>query len=138
MENLQSILLARSIRIGEGPTHLSLSARGRAKGGFLPRRHWWLPGKIRPASGRWSAVEWPGSKPAGWWTGLVAEERGGAHQKASLCWRGSATVEGPRQARVGVTGGVRAVGEGVLSGAMLGVELRWSERGWSGLSMVAQ
>jgi hypothetical protein len=57
-------------------------------------------------------------------------------------WSGPSTwrrlaVGGPRQARVGVTGGVRAVGEGVLGGVMLGVVSRWSERGWSGLSVAA-
>jgi hypothetical protein len=43
-----------------------------------------------------------------------------------------------QQARVGVTGGVRAVGEEVLGDAMLGVGSRRSEEGWSGLSMAAQ
>jgi hypothetical protein len=42
------------------------------------------------------------------------------------------------QAGVGFTGGVRAVGEEVLSGVVLGVGSRWSEEGWSMLSMVAQ
>jgi hypothetical protein len=116
MKNLQSALFKRAastvaqpIRIGEGPTNLNLLARGRARGGFLPHRHRWLVGKIRPASGRWSAVEWPGSKPTGWRTRLVAKERGGSHQMASLRWRGSAAGKGWRQAGVGVTGGVRAV-----------------------------
>jgi hypothetical protein len=36
--------------------------------------------------------------------------------------------EGRRQARAGVTGGVRVVGEGVLGGAMLGVGSRWLEQ----------
>jgi hypothetical protein len=107
-------------------------------GGFLPRRHQRLVGKIRPASDRWSAVEWPGSKPVGWWTGLVAEERGGAHRKACLQQRGSVAGKGLWQARVGVTYRVRAVGEEVLSGAVLGVGSRWSKEGWSGLSAVAR
>jgi hypothetical protein len=83
-------------------------------------------------------VEWPGSKPTGWQTRLVAAERGGAHQKASLRQRGSVAGTEPRQAGVGVTGGVRVVGEEVLGGTMLGVGSRWSERGWSELSTVAQ
>ncbi len=69
--------MKRHCRIREGPTHLSLSARGRGRGGFLPQRHRWLAGKIRPAGGRWSAVEWPESKPAGWRIGLVVDVRGG-------------------------------------------------------------
>jgi hypothetical protein len=43
-----------------------------------------------------------------------------------------------RQAGVGVTGGVRAVGEDVLGGTVLAVGSRRSEEGWSGLSMVAR
>jgi hypothetical protein len=39
---------------------------------------------------------------------------------------------------VGVTGGVQPVGEDVLDGAVLGVGLRQSEEGLSGLSAVAQ
>jgi hypothetical protein len=80
MENLQSALfkraasrVARPIWIGEGPAHLILSAQGRTRGGSLPHRHRWLAGKIRSASGRWSAVEWPGSKLVWWQTGLVAK-----------------------------------------------------------------
>jgi hypothetical protein len=69
---------------------------------------------------------------------LAAEERGGAHKKASLWWRGSAAGKRRRQARIGVTGGVRAVGEDVLGGAVLGVGSRWLEDGWSGLFAVAQ
>jgi hypothetical protein len=42
-----------------------------------------------------------------------------------------------RQAGVGVLGGVRAVGEDVLGGVMLGVGSRWSEDDWSRLSAVA-
>jgi hypothetical protein len=42
------------------------------------------------------------------------------------------------QARVGVTGGIRAVGEEVLGGAVLGVGSRRLEVGWSGLSAVAR
>jgi hypothetical protein len=59
----------------------------------------------------------------------VAAERGGAHRKASLWRRGSAAGEGPQQAGVGVTGGVRAVGVRELGGAMLGVGSRRSKRG---------
>jgi hypothetical protein len=51
---------------------------------------------------------------------------------------GEPVVGGPQQAEVGVTGRVRAVGEGVFGGAMLGVGSRRSERGWSGLPTVAQ
>jgi hypothetical protein len=43
-----------------------------------------------------------------------------------------------RQARVGVTGVVRAVGEEVIGDAVLGVGSRRSEEGWSGLSAVAR
>jgi hypothetical protein len=50
----------------------------------------------------------------------VAEERGGAHQKASLRQKGSMAREGPWHAGVGVTDGVRAVGEGVLATQCLG------------------
>jgi hypothetical protein len=100
-----------------------------SQGGFLPRRHQRLAGKILPTGGRWSAVEFSGSKPAGWWTRLVAEKRGGAHQKASLRRRGSAAGKGRRQAGVGVSGGVRAVGEEVLDGVVLGVGSRRSEEG---------
>jgi hypothetical protein len=49
----------------------------RNREGLLPRWHRWLAGKIRSADGRWATVEWPKSKPAGWRTGLVVEERGG-------------------------------------------------------------
>jgi hypothetical protein len=49
-----------------------------------------------------------------------------------------AVGEGPRQAGVGVTGGVRAVGDDVLGGVMLGVGSRLLERGWSRLFVVAQ
>jgi hypothetical protein len=83
-------------------------------------------------------VEWPESKSVGWRTGLAAEERGGAHRKASLRWRGSAVGNGRWQAGVGVPGGVQAVGEEVPGGATLGVGSRRSEEGWSGLSMAAQ
>jgi hypothetical protein len=89
-------------------------------------------------AGRWPAVEWPGSKPARWQTGLAAEERGGAHRKASLCRRGSTIGKRLRQARVGVTGGVRAVREDELGGAVLGVGSRRSKDGWSGLSAVSR
>jgi hypothetical protein len=102
-------------------------------GGFLPRQNQWLADKIRPAGGRWSVVEWLGSKPVGWQTGLVAAERGGGSSEGL-----STAGEGRRQAGVGVTGGVRAVREEVLSATMLGVGSRWSERGRSGLSAVAQ
>jgi hypothetical protein len=37
--------------------------------------------------------------------------------------------QGRRQARVGVISGVRAIGEEVLDGTVLGVGLRWSEEG---------
>jgi hypothetical protein len=67
-----------------------------------------------------------------------SEEEGGAHQKACLWRRGSAVGERRRQAGVGVTGGVKAVGDGVLSGAKLEVGSRRSESCWSRLSMVAQ
>jgi hypothetical protein len=50
--------------IGEGLAHLGLSARGKNRGGILPHRRPRLAGKIQPTSGTWSAVEWPGSKPA--------------------------------------------------------------------------
>jgi hypothetical protein len=66
----------------------------------------------------------------------MAKERGGAHQKASLRWRGPAAGKRWRQAGVGVTGGVRAVGKEVLSGTVLGVGSRLSKKGWSGLSTV--
>jgi hypothetical protein len=82
-------------------------------------------------------VEWLETKPTGCWTGLAAEKRGGAHRKASLRWRGSTTGKRRQQARVGVTGGVRAVGEDVLGGVVLGVGSRRSEEGWSRLSAVA-
>jgi hypothetical protein len=59
---------------------------------------------------------------------LVVGERGGAHQKASLWWRGSAAGKRRWQARVGVTGGVRAVGEEILGGAVLGVGSRGRRR----------
>jgi hypothetical protein len=100
-----------------------------SQGGFLPRQHQQLAGKIRPTGSRWSAVEFSGSKPTGWWTGLVAEKRGGAHQKACLRRRGSAAGKGRRQAGVGVSGGVRAVGEEVLDDVVLGVGSRQSEEG---------
>jgi hypothetical protein len=51
---------------------------------------------------------------------------------------GELAVGDPLQAGVGVTNGVRAVGEGVHGGTMLGVGSRRSERDWSGLSAVAQ
>jgi hypothetical protein len=69
---------------------------------------------------------------------LVVEERGGAHRKASLWWRGSEAGKRQWQAGVGVTGGVRAVGEDVLGGAVIGVGSRRLEDGWNGLSVVAQ
>jgi hypothetical protein len=59
----------------------------------------------------------------------VAEERGGAHRKASLWRRGSAAGYERRQAGVGVTGGVQVVGEEVLGGAVLEVGSRQSEEG---------
>jgi hypothetical protein len=43
-----------------------------------------------------------------------------------------------RQAGVGVTGGVRAVGEDVLDGVVLGVGSRRSKDGWSRLSAVVR
>jgi hypothetical protein len=71
---------------------------------------------------------WPGGRQ---WSGRGANRqggelnwwrwRGGAHRKACPRWRGSAVEEGRRHARAGVTGGGRAVGEGVLGGAVLGV-----------------
>jgi hypothetical protein len=91
----------------------------------------WNPASRRPA------VEWPGSKPTGWRTGLVAEERGGGHRKASLWWRGTAARKRRRQAWVGITGGFRAIGEDVLCDTVLGVASRRSEEGWSRLSAVA-
>jgi hypothetical protein len=68
------------------------------KGDLLPHRHWRFAGEIRPASGRWAAVEWLESKSAGWQTGLVAEERGGLTRKggsmaAQTERRGATTVE---------------------------------------------
>jgi hypothetical protein len=74
-------------------------------------------------------VEWPESKLVWWQTGIVAEERGGAHRKASLWRRGPAAGKGRRQARVGVTSGVRVVGEELVGGSVLGVGSRWSEEG---------
>jgi hypothetical protein len=50
---------------------------------------------------------------------------------------GELAVGDPLQVGVGVTNGVRAVGEGVHGGTMLGVGSRRSERDWSGLSAVA-
>jgi hypothetical protein len=70
-------------------------------------------------------------------TGLK-DGRSGPSAWRRLVADGEPVVEGPRQAGVGVTGGVRAVGEGVLNGAMLGVGSRRSERGWRGLSAAAQ
>jgi hypothetical protein len=67
-----------------------------------------------------------------------SRREGGAHRKASLQRRGSAVGKRRQQAGVGVTGEVRAVGEEVLGGAVLGVGSRWSEEGWRGLSTVAQ
>jgi hypothetical protein len=52
---------------------------------------------------------------------LEAEERGGAHWKASWWRTGSAAGKRRWQDGVGITGGVRAVGEEVLSDAVLGV-----------------
>jgi hypothetical protein len=79
-----------------------------------------VPAKFgRPTAGgrQWSGrgVSWQGGGP-GLTEWLV---HGGGDQ-----WRG----EGRRQARAGVTGGVRVVGEGVLGGAMLGVGSRWLEQ----------
>jgi hypothetical protein len=68
---------------------------------------------------------------------LAVKEMGEAHRKASLRWRGSVAGKGRWQARVGVTDGVRAVGEEVLGGTVLGMGSRWSEEGWSRLSTVA-
>jgi hypothetical protein len=111
------------------PRMWSLLARGRSRGSLLPRRHRWVTDEIRPAGCLRAAVEWPRSKTAGWWTGLVAEEMGGAHRKPSLRRRGSATGKRRRQAGVGVTGRVWAVGEDVLSGVVLGVGSRGLEEG---------
>jgi hypothetical protein len=104
---------------------------GRSSPPSAPASCWWNLASRRPA------VQWPGSKPAGWRTGLAAEERGGGHQKASLWWRGTAAGNRRRQAWVGVIGGVREIGEDVLCDTVLGVGSRRSEEGWSRLSVVA-
>jgi hypothetical protein len=53
-------------------------------------------------------------------------------------WRGSAAGKIRRQARVGVTDWVGAVGEEILGGVVLGVWSTQLKRGWSGLSTVAR
>jgi hypothetical protein len=62
---------------------------------------------------------------------------GGAHRGRLAMAKQIGGVERRRQARVGVTVRVRAVGEDVLGGAVLRVGSRWSEEGLSGLSTVA-
>jgi hypothetical protein len=92
------------------------------------------PASWRPVVGGGVAREQAG-RVADWIGGRG--EGGGGHRKACPRRRGSAAGEGRRQAGVGVTGGVRAVREEVLSATMLGVGSRWSERGQNGLSAVA-
>jgi hypothetical protein len=66
--------------------------------------------------------------------GRVADWIGGRREgRGSLeCFsteEGIGGGQGRRQARVGVISGVRAVGEEVLDGTVLGVGLRWLEEG---------
>jgi hypothetical protein len=81
--------------------------------------------------------EGPGSKAVGWWTSFGAVGRKKLTREACLQWRGSAVGKRRRQVGVGVTGWVRAVGEEILGGAVLGVWSTRPKRGWSGLSVVA-
>jgi hypothetical protein len=81
--------------------------------------------------------EGPRSKVVGWWTSFGAAGRKKLTRKACPQWRGLAMGKRRRQAIVGVTGWVRAVGEEILGGVVFGVWLTQSKRGWSGLSAVA-
>jgi hypothetical protein len=81
--------------------------------------------------------EGPGSKAVGWWTSFGAVGRKKLTREACLQWRGSAVGKRRWQAGVGVTGWVRAVGEEILGGAVLGVWSTRLKRGWSRLSVVA-
>jgi hypothetical protein len=114
-----------------------LLAHGRKTGELFFHRRRRLAGKIRSADGRWSAVEWPGSNPVGWRTGLVVAERGGSSEGLSvvegISGGGKTLASRSRGHRRGPSGW-----EEVLGDAMLGVGSRWSERCWSGLSVVAQ
>jgi hypothetical protein len=82
--------------------------------------------------------EGSGSKAVGWWTSFGAAGRKKLTREACPQWRGSAAGKRGQQARVGVIGWVKAVGEEILDGATLGVGSRRSERGWSGLSTVSK
>jgi hypothetical protein len=86
-----------------------------------------VDGEVHGAAAELEEME---TRPKDGWSGPSVWRR--------LADDGEPAVGGPRQARVGVTGGVRAVGEGVLGDAMLGVGSRRSERGRSGLSMADQ
>jgi hypothetical protein len=110
-----------------------LRGRGACAHGTGRRR----PGRIPtvPVT-RWSG-EGPGSKAVGWWTSFGAA---GRKLTGEACpqWRGSAAGKRHRQAGVGVTGWVRAVGEELLDGVVLEVWLTQPKRGWSGLSTAAR
>jgi hypothetical protein len=82
--------------------------------------------------------EGPGSKAVGWWTSFGVAGRKKITGEACPQWRGPTVGKRRRQAGVGVTGWVRAIGEEILGGAVLGVWSTWPKRGWSGLSVVAR
>jgi hypothetical protein len=46
--------------------NFTLLAHSQNRGALLPQRCLRLAGKIRSADGRWSVVEWSGSKPGKW------------------------------------------------------------------------
>jgi hypothetical protein len=113
-----------------GPAHLSLSARDKIGEAFSPVGTGELPAK----SDKWAAGgrRWSGRGASRWGDGPVwRPKRGVDLTRRLLCGGGDR-----RQAGVGVLGGVRAVGEDVLGGVMLGVGSRWSEDDWSRLSAV--
>jgi hypothetical protein len=111
-----------------GPTR---GARPRWKFGPRPRgrgacshgagRRW--PGRIPVVPVTRCSGEGPGSKAVGWWTNFGVAGWKKLTGEACMQWRGSAAGKIRRQARVGVTDWVGAVGEEILGGVVFGV---WS------------
>jgi hypothetical protein len=104
--------------------------RGACYSGAGQRR----PGRIPVVPVSRCSGEGPGRKAVGWWTSFGAAGRKKLTREACPQWRVSTVGKRRRHAGVGVTGWVRAVGEEILGGAVLGVWSIRPRRGWSELS----
>jgi hypothetical protein len=111
-----------------GPAHLALSAHSKNRGGLLPHRRRWLADKIRSVGGRWSALEWSGSKPGRRWTRFGV--KGGRVLTRAVGRRWRKTVEGETRRWRGqrVVGGGCVVEEEQGGLAELLKALAWPEK----------